>query len=63
MSRTDADVSVLARAMLRNFPTDAADRAASRSSVFAALGRVETSSKWWQVSEEITRLQTTAAAP
>jgi hypothetical protein len=62
MADSDADVDVLARAMIRNFPADAAGRAASRASMFAALGRIETSCKWSRVSEEISRIQTGSAA-
>ena len=53
----DGDVEVLARAMIKNFPADAADRAALRSNAFFVLGRTETSRKWMQVSEEIERIQ------
>jgi hypothetical protein len=62
MSSADADITVLARAMLTNFPSDAAGRAAARSSLFAALGRAETSWKWSCVSEEIERILSGAAA-
>jgi hypothetical protein len=62
MFSADADVTALARAMIRNFPSDAADRAATRSSLFAALGRVETSRKWSCISDEIERILTGAAA-
>jgi hypothetical protein len=62
MADSDADIDALARAMIRNFPADAAGRAASRSSLFAALGRIETSCKWSRVSEEIERIQTGSVA-
>jgi hypothetical protein len=62
MFSADVDITVLARAMIRNFPFDAADRAATRSSLFAALGRAETGRKWSLVSEEIDRILTDAAA-
>jgi hypothetical protein len=44
----------------RGFPSDAADRAAT--SLFAALGRAETSRKWSCISDEIERILTGAAA-
>jgi hypothetical protein len=49
----DDDVEVLARAMIRNHPKDAADRAEMRSDAFFVMGYFEESEKWLRVSEEI----------
>ena len=59
----DGAVEALARAMIKNFPADAADRAALRSNAFFILGRAETSNKWMQVSEEIERIQAAQPVP
>jgi hypothetical protein len=61
MNVFDGDVDVLARAMTRNFPTDAADRAAMRSNAFLVLGYAEKSKKWLEVSDEIKKIR--AAQP
>src|SRR5882724_744814 len=53
----DAEIDVLARAMITNYPKDAVDRATLRSNAFFVLGRVETSKKWMQVTEEIKKIQ------
>jgi len=53
----EGDVDILARAMIKNYPADAADRAAFRSNAFFVLGHVETSEKWLLVSEEIKKIR------
>jgi len=53
----DGEIDVLARAMITNYPKDAVDRATLRSNAFFVLGRVETSKKWLQVTEEIKKIQ------
>jgi hypothetical protein len=53
----EGDVHILARAMIKNYPADAADRAAFRSNAFFVLGHVETSEKWLLVSEEIKKIR------
>ena len=50
------DINVLARAMIKDFPTDAADRAAMRSKAFLVLGYAVNSKTWSDVSEEIERI-------
>jgi hypothetical protein len=52
----DGDVDVLARDMIKQFPADAADRAAVLSNAFFVLGNVEKSDKWLRISEEIKRI-------
>lgn len=53
----EGDVDILARAMINNYPTDAADQAAFRSNAFFVLGHVETSEKWLLVSQEIKKIR------
>ena len=52
----EGDVDILARAMIKNFPTDAVDQAALRSNAFFVLGNLETSERWLLVSDEIQKI-------
>jgi len=53
----DGDVDTLAQHMIKQFPVDAADRAALRSNAFFVLGYAEKSKKWRQVAEEIRKIR------
>jgi hypothetical protein len=53
----DGDVDVLARDMIKQFPADAADRAALLSNAFFVLGNAEKSDKWLRVNAEIEKLK------
>jgi hypothetical protein len=52
----DGDIDVLARDMMKHFPTDAADQATLRSNAFFVLGHAEKSKKWLLVTHEIKKI-------
>jgi hypothetical protein len=52
----NTDVEFLAQEMIEQFPDDAADQAALRSSAFFHLGYADKSKKWLLVREEIKRI-------
>jgi hypothetical protein len=47
------DVEILAQEMIKNFPADAADQAALRSTAFFHLGYPDKSKRWLLVCAEI----------
>jgi hypothetical protein len=56
MVTADGDIDVLAKDMIKEFPADAADRAALRSKAFFILGYVEKSKRWLLVTDTIKKI-------